>query len=74
MLSAVAPAAAPPGAQKDMLGRALFPRISLWHPRLAPKLTGMLLELDNRTLLDLLDSDTLLHEHVSDALRAFEGS
>ena len=57
-----------------MLGRALFPRISLWHPRMAPKLTGMLLELDNRTLLDLLDSDTLLYEHVSDALRALEGS
>ena len=57
-----------------MLGRALLPRISLWHPLLAPKLTGMLLELDNSTLLDLLASDALLQNRVAEALRVLEGA
>ena len=74
VVSAVALAAASPSEQKPMLGRALFPRISLWHPRLAPKLTGMLLELDNSTLLALLASDALLQERVTDALKVLEGT
>ena len=44
---------APPNQQKQMLGEALFPKISAFQPQLAGKITGMLLEMDNAELLSL---------------------
>jgi polyadenylate-binding protein len=44
---------APPQQQKQLLGEALFPKISAMQPKLAGKITGMLLEMDNAELLGL---------------------
>jgi polyadenylate-binding protein len=45
--------AAPPPQQKQLLGEALFPKISAMQPKLAGKITGMLLEMDNSELIGL---------------------
>ena len=45
--------AAPPAQQKQLLGEALFPKISQMQPKLAGKITGMLLEMDNAELMGL---------------------
>lgn len=45
--------AAPPGQQKQLLGESLYPKIQLIHPKLAGKITGMLLEMDSNELFGL---------------------
>lgn len=45
--------AAPGPQQKQLLGEALFPKIQLLQPKLAGKITGMLLEMDNTELYGL---------------------
>merc|ERR1719502_2223095 len=55
-LSAATLAAAPPEQQKQLLGERLFPLIQNIEPQLAGKITGMLLEMDNGELLNLLES------------------
>lgn len=45
--------AAPPAEQKQILGEALYPMISKIEPALAGKITGMLLDMDNRDILDM---------------------
>ena len=61
-------AAAAPQEQKQMLGERLFPLIQHMYPDLSGKITGMLLELDNAELLNMLESrDSLkakVNEHV----------
>jgi len=42
-----------PGHQKQMLGEAIFPKISAIQPELAGKITGMLLEMENSELVQL---------------------
>ena len=44
---------APPHQQKQLLGEALYPRIQNLQPKLAGKITGMLLEMDNSELFGL---------------------
>ena len=54
--------AAPPPQQKQLLGEALFPKISNMQPKLAGKITGMLLEMENAELFGLyvfLDIDVV---------------
>jgi polyadenylate-binding protein len=46
-------AAAAPPQQKQLLGEAIFPKISALQPELAGKITGMLLEMDNQELVNL---------------------
>eukprot|EP01061_Rhynchopus_euleeides_P014012 TRINITY_DN242_c5_g1_i1.p2 TRINITY_DN242_c5_g1~~TRINITY_DN242_c5_g1_i1.p2 ORF type:complete len:111 (+),score=49.91 TRINITY_DN242_c5_g1_i1:2-334(+) len=55
-------------AQKNMLGEKLYARIKQNDPANAAKITGMLLEMDNAEILNLLDSPNLLQQKVSEAL------
>merc|ERR1712137_1458407 len=71
-LTAAALAAAPPAAQKQMLGEKLFPQIAKYQPELAGKITGMMLEMDNSELLILLESEQQLKNKVDEAMRVLD--
>jgi len=61
-------ASAPPSEQKQMLGERLFPLIQTWHPELAGKITGMLLEIDNSELVHMLEHQESLKAKVEEAV------
>ncbi|KAJ1616682.1 hypothetical protein T492DRAFT_918207 [Pavlovales sp. CCMP2436] len=61
-------AAAPPEQQKQILGERLFPLIHSLEPILAGKITGMLLEMDNGELLNLLESPEALNAKIKEAM------
>ncbi|KAI9806027.1 MAG: Protein phosphatase PP2A regulatory subunit B [Piccolia ochrophora] len=63
---------APPAQQKQMLGEALYPKIYAQQPELAGKITGMLLEMDNPELLNLIDDDAALRSKVDEALNVYD--
>lgn len=70
-------AAASPEDQKQIIGERLFPLILELEPVRSGKITGMLLEMDNSDLLDLLESHEALKDKVHEAvvvLEAHEGS
>ena len=46
--------AAAPEQQKQLLGEALFPKIASLQPNIAGKITGMLLDMDNAEIIQLL--------------------
>lgn len=48
-------------------GERLYPLIHGFHPNLAGKITGMLLEIDNSELLHMLESPESLHSKVRQA-------
>jgi polyadenylate-binding protein len=62
-------AQADPQTQKNMIGERLFPLILNIQPQLAPKITGMLLEMDNAELLGLLEDNDALNLKVGEALQ-----
>lgn len=51
-----------------MIGERLFPLVSKLQPKLAGKITGMLLEMDNAELLNLLESSDALQAKVEEAI------
>lgn len=57
-----------PVQQKQLIGEAIYPKIKIVVPELAGKITGMLLEMDNFELLDLVDDDAALHSKMDEAL------
>merc|ERR1719330_1966188 len=61
-------ATADPEAQKQMIGERIFPLIQPIEPRLAGKITGMLLEMDNTELLHLIDDNDALKRKINEAL------
>merc|ERR1719291_949653 len=71
-LSATTLAAAPPEQQKQLLGERLFPLIQNIEPQLAGKITGMLLEMDNGELLNLLESPDALQAKIMEALSVLQ--
>ncbi|KAI9850173.1 MAG: Protein phosphatase PP2A regulatory subunit B [Thelocarpon superellum] len=71
-LTSQALSSAPPQQQKQMLGEALYPKINAQQPELAGKITGMLLEMDNMELLNLIEDDTALRAKVDEALTVYD--
>jgi len=65
-------ASAPAELQKQMIGERLFPLIAVKQPELAGKITGMLLEMDNAELLELLDSEEACDVKINEALRVLQ--
>ena len=57
-----------PQGQKEKLGGELFPMIQKINRDLAVKVTGMLLEQDNKKLLRMLDDEEYLNMEVNKAL------
>jgi len=58
-----------PEQQKNYLGEKLYARITELEPDNAAKITGMLLEMDNAEIVNLLDSPPLLSNKVQEALQ-----
>jgi polyadenylate-binding protein len=59
---------AKPAEKKRLIGERLFPKIQVVEPRLAGKITGMLLEMDNTELLELLSNQRALMNKINEAL------
>ncbi|KAG0740757.1 hypothetical protein G6F57_000828 [Rhizopus arrhizus] len=71
-LTAAALAAAPAEAQKQMLGERLYPLINAQQPEFAGKITGMLLEMDNGELLNLLEDSKALDGKINEAMEVLK--
>ncbi|GJD00801.1 polyadenylate-binding protein [Colletotrichum higginsianum] len=61
-----------PGQQKQILGEVIFPKIQAIQPELAGKITGMLLEMDNAELVNLIEDESALKAKVDEALGVYE--
>merc|ERR1719195_1819377 len=63
---------ADPTQQKQMIGEKIFPLVQAVEPRLAGKITGMLLEMDNTELLHLIESSSALMNKINEALNVLK--
>jgi polyadenylate-binding protein len=67
-------AAASEEQKKQILGESLFPLIEATQGKRAGKITGMLLEMDNNELINLLESRQALTEKIDEALEVLQNS
>ena len=58
--------------QKQVLGETLYPMVEKWHPNQADKVTGMLLDMDAVSLLQLLQNHELLKQKAKLAADVLE--
>jgi polyadenylate-binding protein len=65
-------AQAQPAQQKQILGEMLFPKIQAINGELAGKITGMLLEMDNSELINLIEDEAALKAKVDEALAVYD--
>ncbi|TVY35205.1 Polyadenylate-binding protein, cytoplasmic and nuclear [Lachnellula subtilissima] len=65
-------ATVPQAQQKQLLGEALFPKIQVMQPELAGKITGMLLEMENPELVNLIEDESALRAKVDEALNVYD--
>ncbi|ORY62495.1 uncharacterized protein BCR38DRAFT_345745 [Pseudomassariella vexata] len=61
-----------PQQQKQMLGEVIFPKIQALQPELAGKITGMLLEMDNAELVNLIEDESALRAKVDEAMAVYD--
>ncbi|KAI0019130.1 Polyadenylate-binding protein/Hyperplastic disc protein [Xylariomycetidae sp. FL0641] len=61
-----------PSHQKQMLGELIFPKIQALQPELAGKITGMLLEMDNNELVNLIEDEASLRSKVDEAMAVYD--
>lgn len=61
-----------PIEQKQMLGEVIYMRIAPQQPELAGKITGMLLEMDNTELVQLLETPDAMNAKVQEALTVLQ--
>lgn len=61
-----------PNQQKQLLGEVIFPKIQAIEPSLAGKITGMLLEMENTELLNLIEDDGALRAKVEEAMAVYD--
>ena len=65
-------AAAPPGGQKGLFGERLMPLIGRLYPDipegLSARLTGMILELDNMRLMEVMETREAFFEILMEAM------
>lgn len=50
----------------------MFPKIQAMQPELAGKITGMLLEMDNQELVNLIEDNSALQAKVDEALTVYD--
>ena len=63
---------ASPEQAKQMLGEQLFPKVEALNAKLAGKITGMLLEMDNSEVVMLLEEPAELSAKVGEALEVLK--
>jgi polyadenylate-binding protein len=54
--------------RKIAFGEQLFPQVAAKQPDLAPKITGMLLEMDDAEIMELLESQEALNKKINEAI------
>ncbi|KAF4504729.1 hypothetical protein G6O67_008138 [Ophiocordyceps sinensis] len=65
-------AGAQPAQQKQILGEMIFPKIQAINSELAGKITGMLLEMENSELINLIEDEGALKAKVDEALAVYD--
>jgi len=67
-------AAMPEEKRKHVIGERLYPLVHKAQPLKAPKITGMLLEMEDTEIVELLDSPAALEKKIAEALEVLRKS